>query len=135
VISVFNTFSRGSTHRSLTNTGEGYNLRGAGLPHHTPPPPFPTDGPLLSPNGPARSQVNHSPTKPRSDQTLNLVSGIHPSTSTVIYHLSIALLTVSHQVIGLTRRNRKVNHNATMVPYNSINIMHSQNRTYNKDSK
>jgi hypothetical protein len=34
-ISMFNTCSRGSTHRSLTDTGGGYNLVGAGFPHHT----------------------------------------------------------------------------------------------------
>jgi hypothetical protein len=35
VIDTFNTCSRGSTHRSLTDTGGGYNLRGAGFPHTT----------------------------------------------------------------------------------------------------
>jgi hypothetical protein len=34
-IGTFNTCSRGSTHRSLTDTGEGYNLGGVGLPHTT----------------------------------------------------------------------------------------------------
>jgi hypothetical protein len=37
-ISTFNTCSRGPTHRSLTDTGGGYNLRGAGFPHTTPRP-------------------------------------------------------------------------------------------------
>jgi hypothetical protein len=32
---MFNTCLWGPTHRSLTNTGGGYNLRGAGLPHTT----------------------------------------------------------------------------------------------------
>jgi hypothetical protein len=31
-ISTFNTCSRGPSHRSLTDTGRGYNLVGAGLP-------------------------------------------------------------------------------------------------------
>jgi hypothetical protein len=35
-IGTFNTCSRGPTHRSLTDTGRGYNLGGAGLPHTTP---------------------------------------------------------------------------------------------------
>jgi hypothetical protein len=35
VIGTFNTCSRGPTHRSLTDTGGGYNLRCAGLPHTT----------------------------------------------------------------------------------------------------
>jgi hypothetical protein len=45
-ISMFNTFSRGLIHRSLTDIGRGYNLTGANLPHHSPT--FPTDGPTLS---------------------------------------------------------------------------------------
>jgi hypothetical protein len=57
VISTFNTYSWGPTHRSLTDTGGGYNLGSASLPHHTPQPSqwmvlrFP-------PKGPTRSQVN-----------------------------------------------------------------------------
>jgi hypothetical protein len=42
VISTFNTCSRGPTHRSLTDTGRGYNHGGTGLPHHTPRPSQPT---------------------------------------------------------------------------------------------
>jgi hypothetical protein len=34
-ISMFNTCSWQPTHQSLTDTGGGYNLGGAGLPHHT----------------------------------------------------------------------------------------------------
>jgi hypothetical protein len=34
-ISMFNTCSRRSTHRYLTDTGESYNLGGVNLPHHT----------------------------------------------------------------------------------------------------
>jgi hypothetical protein len=37
-ISTFNTCSQGPTHRSLTNTGGGYNLGGVDLPHTTPRP-------------------------------------------------------------------------------------------------
>jgi hypothetical protein len=36
VISIFNTCSRGPTHRSLIDTDGGYNLGGIGLPHVTP---------------------------------------------------------------------------------------------------
>jgi hypothetical protein len=37
---------------------------------------------------------------------------------------------MSHKEIGLTKINRKVNLNATMVPYNSYKlIMHNQKRT------
>jgi hypothetical protein len=37
-IGTFNTCLRGSTHRSLTDTGGAYNLGGAGFPHLTPQP-------------------------------------------------------------------------------------------------
>jgi hypothetical protein len=40
MIGMFNTYSRGLTHRSLTDTCGDYNLAGASLP--TPPPTFPT---------------------------------------------------------------------------------------------
>jgi hypothetical protein len=35
-IGTFNTCSWGSTHRSLTDTSKGYNLRGVGFPHTIP---------------------------------------------------------------------------------------------------
>jgi hypothetical protein len=35
-IGTFNTCSRGPSHRSLTDTGGGYNLRGASFSHTTP---------------------------------------------------------------------------------------------------
>jgi hypothetical protein len=38
VIVTFNTCSRGSTHRSLIDTAEGYNLGGADFPRSTPRP-------------------------------------------------------------------------------------------------
>jgi hypothetical protein len=90
VINTFNTFSQGPTHRSLTDTGGDYNLRGAGLPHYTPQPSqlmvlrFPPKGPSLS------QGINPIPNELEMEQTVNLVSGsLHP-TSTVSYLLSIA---------------------------------------------
>jgi hypothetical protein len=93
-ISTFNTFSWGSTHRSLTDTGGGYNLEGVNFLHTT-----------LWP-----SQLDVSPfhlSAPRSyvikqlitiwlkgDHALNLVSESIHSTSTVTYNLSIAELTM-----------------------------------------
>jgi hypothetical protein len=38
-ISTFNTCLRGSTHRSLTDTGGGYSLEVVGFPYSTPRPP------------------------------------------------------------------------------------------------
>jgi hypothetical protein len=119
-IKTFSTCSRGPTHRSLTDIGRGYKLEGAGFSHHTPP-TFPTDGLHFWPKGPTRSQVIHPtlPTRLKEDQTLNLTSGSLHSTSIATYHLSIVLLMVSHQEIGLTRVIRNVTHNASTAPYNS----------------
>jgi hypothetical protein len=101
MISMFNTCLREPTHRSLTDIGGGYNLGSVGLLHHTPRPFQPT---VLhfSPKGPTRSQVKH-PTiqkSQRGSKTRNLVSGSLHSTSTIIYHLSIALLTVTTKWLG-----------------------------------
>jgi hypothetical protein len=52
-IGTFNTWSRGPTERSLIDTGGGYNLGGASLPH-THSPTFPTSCPhfpLVAPPG------------------------------------------------------------------------------------
>jgi hypothetical protein len=54
-IGTFNTCSRGPTHWSLTDTGGGYNLRGAGFPHTTPRPSQLPISPF--PKGLARSQI------------------------------------------------------------------------------
>jgi hypothetical protein len=40
-IDTFNTCSWGPTHQSLTDTGGGYNIGGAGFPHYTPRPSQP----------------------------------------------------------------------------------------------
>jgi hypothetical protein len=55
-IGTFNTCSRRSTHPSIIDTGGSWNLRGAGLLHHTPRPSQPT---VLSfpPKGPAQSPI------------------------------------------------------------------------------
>jgi hypothetical protein len=50
-----------------------------------------------------------------------MIGSLH-LTSTVIYHLSITLLTVSHHKMGVTRINRKVDLNATRVSNNSYRL-------------
>jgi hypothetical protein len=73
VISMFNTYSRGLTHRCLTDTDGGYNLRSANFPYHTPP-PFPTNRPplfTLRPYPVLDYLSNYFSTKPRSDQTVS----------------------------------------------------------------
>jgi hypothetical protein len=55
-------------------------------------------------------------------QNLNLVNGRLHSTSTIIYHLSIALLMVSYHKMGVTRINQKVDLNATRVSTGSYRL-------------
>jgi hypothetical protein len=64
-ICTFNTCSRGPTEWSLINTGEDYNLGGAGLPH-THSPTFPTSCPHFSLVAPPGLQFNQVPSiKPK----------------------------------------------------------------------
>jgi hypothetical protein len=92
VISTFNTCSRVSTPRSLTNTGGGYhieNLRIAtSLSQH-----FLSEGSTDPSNDVVRSQIIQTTFYHfnwRGKQALNPMSGsLHP-TSTVTYHLRIA---------------------------------------------
>jgi hypothetical protein len=101
MIGTFNICSWVPTTRSLTDIGRCYNLGGASFPHHTPWPSWPMVL-RFPPKSPSRSQVKH-PTITcwtKEEQTLNLVSESFHSTSTAIYHLSIALVTISHQGIG-----------------------------------
>jgi hypothetical protein len=90
-ISTFNTCSRGLTHRSLTNTGGGYNLEGVDFPHTTHRPSqsaiFPFH--LRAPHS-LRLSINSLPCELKGDQTLNLTSGSLHSTSAVTCHLSTA---------------------------------------------
>jgi hypothetical protein len=56
MIGTFNTCSRVSTPRSLTDTGVGYHIENLGIAT-TLSLPFPSDGSTDPPNGPARSQI------------------------------------------------------------------------------
>jgi hypothetical protein len=89
-IGTFNTCSRRPTERSLIDTGGGYNLGGAGLPH-THSPTFPTSCPhfpLMTPSG---LHFNHIFAKDQSVEILkNLwpprgLSTTRPSTVAYIY--------------------------------------------------
>jgi hypothetical protein len=70
-IGTFNTCLSGPTHRSLFDTGGGYNLGGVSFPHHTPRPSqltvlhFP-------PKGPPDLQINHFPPKVSKFKIKNL---------------------------------------------------------------
>jgi hypothetical protein len=84
----------GPTHRSLTDIDEGLRHWRSWLTTSLSP-SFLTDDPPLSPKGPTWSQVNksnHSPSKPKSDQTLISLVGLLNSPSTIVYPLSIEVV-------------------------------------------
>jgi hypothetical protein len=89
-IGMFNTCSRGPIERSLIDTGRGYNLRGAGLPH-THSPTFPTSCPHFSLVTPPDLHFNQILAKDQSVEFLkNLwpprgLSTTRPSTIAYIY--------------------------------------------------
>jgi hypothetical protein len=119
VIGKFNTCSRVPTPRPLTNTARGYHIENLRIAT-TLSPPFPFEGstdPLMAPLG-VRLSIQHLPNELEREHTLNLVSGSLHSTSTVTYHLSIALLMVSHHKMGVTRINRKEDLNVSTVSSN-----------------
>jgi hypothetical protein len=89
-IGTFNTCSRGPTERSLIDTGGGYNLGGAGLPH-THSPTFPTSCPHFLLMAPPGLHFNHIFAKDQRVEVLkNLwpprgLSTTRPSTIAYIY--------------------------------------------------
>jgi hypothetical protein len=123
VIGTFNICSRGPTRRSLTDTSRGYNFGGADFPHKTlwPSQTMVSAFYLRAPPD-LRLSIQSLPTELKREQILNLTSGSLHSIFTATYHLSIALLMVSHQEIGLTMAIRKVTHNASTLLYNTYQL-------------
>jgi hypothetical protein len=77
--------------------------------------------PLMAPPC-LRLSIQKLPNELEREQTLNLVSVSLQSTSIIIYHISIALLTVSQHKMGVTRINQKVDLNATRVSTSSYRL-------------
>jgi hypothetical protein len=73
-IGTFNTCSRGPTERSLIDTGRGYNIGGAGLPH-THSPTFPTSSPHFPLMAPPGLHFNHIFVE---DQSVEILKNIWP---------------------------------------------------------
>jgi hypothetical protein len=69
-----------------------------------------------------RLSIQQLPIELKRKQTPNLVSGSLHSTSTLTYHLSIALVMVSHHKMGVTMVNWKVSLNATRVSTSSYRL-------------
>jgi hypothetical protein len=109
-IGTFNTCSRGSTHRSLIIIGGGYNLVGAGLPHHTPRPSKLTVL-CFPPKGPARSQViQNLPKIPRFKfkESMFVTWSFNHSAIYRKLHLCLAIANDLSLALGFTRIVRKV---------------------------
>jgi hypothetical protein len=91
-IGTFNTCSQRPTHRSLTDMGRGYNLGGVGFPPTTLRPSQLAVSPFhLRASLGLRLSIKSLSSELEEDHALNLMSESLHSTSTVTYHLSIAL--------------------------------------------
>jgi hypothetical protein len=91
-IVIFNICLRGPTYRSLTDTGGGYNIGDAGFSHTTPRPSQSAVSPFhIRATSDLKLLIKSLSSKLEEDQALNLTSESLHSTSTVTYHLSIAL--------------------------------------------
>jgi hypothetical protein len=122
-IGMFNTCSRVPTPQSLTDTGGGYYIENLKIAIPLSP-SFPSEGstdPLMAPPD-LKLSIPHLPIELEGKQALNLVSGSLHSTSTVTCHLSIALLTVSHHKMGVSRINRMDDLNVSTVSSNSYKL-------------
>jgi hypothetical protein len=127
---MFNACSRGPTHQSLTDTSRDCNLGSASFLYTTLRPSQPTVSTfhLRAPYG-LRLSNQSLPNDLKREQTLNLMSESLHSTSIATYHLNIALLTITHQEIGLTRVIRKVAPNATRLLSNSYRLNAQSSKT------
>jgi hypothetical protein len=109
-ISTFNTCSRGPTHRSLTDTGRGYNLGGAGLPHTTPWPSQPVVS-TFHLRAPPGIQFNQVPSTKPKYWVWEPMAATWCSDHPVIYrslHLRLAIANDLSLAIWVTRTYRKV---------------------------
>jgi hypothetical protein len=110
VINMFNTCSRGPTHRSLTDTGGGYNLEGASMPHTTPRLFEPTVSTILLRALPGLQFNQGPPNKPKFKFKEPMATPWSFEHS-VIYrglHLHLAIANDLSLAMGFTRINQKV---------------------------
>jgi hypothetical protein len=109
-IGTFNTYSWGPTHRSLTDTGGGYNLRGASFPRTTLQPSqlaVSTFHQRVSPD----LQFNPILPKIPKFKFKGLMTGTWSFDHSVIYHILHLCLAIANDLclaIGSIRIDRKV---------------------------
>jgi hypothetical protein len=129
-ISMFNTCSWGPTHRSLTNTGGGYNVGGTDFPHHTSRPSQPAVSAFHLRVSPGLQFNNIPPSKPKfrfKEPMAATWSSDHPT----MYrdpHLRLAISNNLFLAIGLTGGggDRKVLLTQLGHPVNFYILMHQQ---------
>jgi hypothetical protein len=125
---MLNTCSRGSTHRSLTDTGGGYSLEGVVFPHTTPQ-PFQL---MVSPfhlSAPSGLQFNHKPSIKSSFKFKEPTIATWSSDHSVIYrdlHLHLAIANNISLATGFTRIDQKVFLMQLGYQFNSCNLTHIQ---------
>jgi hypothetical protein len=125
-IGTFNICSRVPTHQSLTDTGEGYNLGGAILPHHTARPSQPMVFTFHLRASPSLQLNQVLPTKPKFEFN-EPMAATWSSDHLTIYRGLLLCLPISNDLslaIGFTRIDRKVNLMPLGHQFNSYNIMH-----------
>jgi hypothetical protein len=127
-IGTFNTWSQGPTHRSLTDTGGGYSLGGAGFPQTTPWPsrPMVSTFHLRAPPG---LQFNYNLPKIPKFKFREPMAATWSSDHSAIYrglHLRLAIANNLSLAIGFTRIDQKVILMQLGYQSNSYNLMHIQ---------
>jgi hypothetical protein len=126
-IDTFNTCSRGPTHRSLTNTGGGYNPEGASFPHTTPRSSWLTIS-TFHLRAPPGLQFNHNLPKSQIEFKGPMTSMWSSDHSTIyhVLHLRLAMAINLCLAIGFTRIDQKVVLMQLGYQSNSYNQMHIQ---------
>jgi hypothetical protein len=127
-ISTFNTCSQRPPHRSLTDTGGGYNLGGANFSHTTLQPSQPVVS-TFHLRAPPDLQFNHIPPIKLKFKFKDPMTATWSSNHSAIYrglHLCLAKANDLFLVIGFTRIDRKVILMQLGYQFNSYNLMHIQ---------
>jgi hypothetical protein len=127
-IGTFNTCSRGSTHRSLTDTGGGNNLGRASLPHTTPQPFEPDVSTFHLWPLPVSSLAKFHQLK-QSAEFKEPMTTTWSFNHSAIYHsldLHPAIANDLSPVIGVARIDQKVVIMQLGYQINSYNLMHIQ---------
>jgi hypothetical protein len=128
MIGTFNTCLRGPTHRFLTDTGGGYNLKGVSFPHTTPRPSQPMVFTFHLRALPGL-QFNQDLTKVPKFKFSKPIPVTWASDHSAIYHalqLRLAIANDLSLAIGSTRIDRKVILIQLGYQSNSYDLMHTQ---------